>query len=124
MSDRTLRILIAAVIVMLLVFQIGTLISGIFGMVWGIVASVVVAAISFLSVRLAKAGGKSSLWFLLPTLLFTVVPIVMTVWNALTSEATWLDRVIGLTPFLVGFGLPMILLLLVYHELRKRTADG
>ena len=40
------------------------------------------------SVRLAKAGGKSSFWFFLPALLFAVVPIVMAVWHALTNEAS------------------------------------
>jgi hypothetical protein len=124
MTDRTLRFLIAVAIAMLLVFQMGTLISGIFGMAWGIVASLVVAGVSLFSARLAKAGGKSSLWFLLPTMLFTIIPIVSAIWNALVSEASWFDRLVGLTPFLIGFGLPVILLLLVYYELRKRTQNG
>ena len=124
MSDRTLRYLVAAVISLLLVFQIGKLTADVFGMAWGLMSSVIVAAVSFFSVRLAKAGGKSSFWFLMPTLLFTVFPIVMTVWNAFTSDAGWLDRLISITPFFVGFALPVIFLLLVYYELRKRTPDG
>jgi hypothetical protein len=61
MSDRTLRYLIATA----------------FGLAWGVVSSAVVAAVSLLSARLARAGGSSSVWFLLPTLLFTVVPTVI-----------------------------------------------
>ena len=70
MSDKTLRFIIASVIAMLLIFQIGTLISSVFGMAWGAL-SVVATAISFFSARRAKAGGKYSFWFLLPTLVFT-----------------------------------------------------
>lgn len=124
MSDRTLRFLIATVISLLLIHQIGTLISNVFGVAWGLASSVIVALVSFFSARLAKTGGKSSFWFLIPTLLFTIVPIVMTVLSAFTSDTSWLGRFVNMMPFLLGFGLPIILLLLVYFELRKRTIAG
>lgn len=124
MSDRTLRFLVAAAISLLLIHQIGVLVSGALGAAWGLALALVVAAVSFFSARLAKAGRKGSFWFLMPTLLFTVIPIVMTVWNAFTSEASWLDRLIGMAFFLTGFGLPIILLFLAYIELRKRTING
>jgi hypothetical protein len=121
MSDKTLRFLVAAIIAMLLVYQIGIIISSVFGMAWGVISSAVVAAVTFFSARLARAGGKSSLWFLLPTLLFTVVPIAMNIWNAATGTTSWFNRLSGLIPFILSFGAPIILLLLVYYELRKRT---
>ena len=124
MSDRTLRYLVAAVISLLLIFQIGKLFAGVFGIAWGLISSVVVAAISFFSALMAKAGGKISIWFLLPVLLFTVLPTAMTVWKAFTNDAGWLDRLISIAPFFVGFALPVILLFLVYYELRKRTLNG
>ena len=124
MSDKTLRFLVAVVISMLLIFQIGSLISNIFGMAWGVAAAVIVAVVSFFSARLAKSGSKSSFWFLLPTLLFTAVPVFMAVWNAFTSETSWVERLLDLAPFLFGFGLPVILLALVYYELRKRTPSS
>jgi hypothetical protein len=124
MSDKTLRFLIASAIAMLLIFQIGTLISGIFGLAWGTISAVVVAAVSFFSARLAKAGGNSSLWFLLPTMVFTVIPIALMIWRGITENASWLDRLVMLTPFVVGFGAPIVLLLLVYYELRRRGLDA
>jgi len=124
MSDKTLRYIIALAIAMLLIFQIGTLISGFFGMVWGAVSAIVVAAVSFFSARLAKAGGKGSLWFLLPILVFTLIPIGLMIWRGLTEDAGWFDLLISLTPFMVGFGIPIILLLVAYNELRKRGIEG
>lgn len=120
MSDKTLRIIIAFAIAMLLIFQIGSLISGIFGMAWGAVSAVVVAAVSFFSARLAKASGKGSLWYFLPMVVFTLIPISLMIWRGITEDATWLDRLVMITPFVVGFGAPIVLLLLVYYELRKR----
>ncbi len=121
MSDKALRYIIAAVIALLLVFQIGHLISGLFGLVWGALSALAVGAVSFLSARLAKSGVKSSFWFLLPTFLFTVIPIDFAVWKAMRSDARWLDLVAELAPFIVGFGAPIILLLIAYFELRRRT---
>lgn len=121
MSDRTLRYLIASVIMMLLVFQIGTLIASAFGMAWGAVSAVVVAAVSFFSARLARAGGRGSVWFLLPTILFTIIPLAYLIWQAWTAEVSGFERLAGFAPFLVGFAGPVLVLLLVYLELRKRT---
>jgi hypothetical protein len=120
MSDRTLRYIIALAIAMLLIFQIGTLISGFFGNVWGLVSAVVVGVVSFISSRLAKAGGKGSLWFLFPIIVFTMIPIALTIWRGITQDETWLDLLVRLTPFTIGFGAPILLLLFAYYELRKR----
>jgi hypothetical protein len=83
-----------------------------------------VVAVSFFSARLARAGGKSLFWFLLPTILFIVLPIVFRVWKVMSEDIGWLDRVTRFAPFIIGFGVPIVLLLLVYSELRKRTLDN
>jgi hypothetical protein len=121
MTDKTLSRIIATVIAMLLIFQICSLISSLFGMAWGLVSALVVAGVSFFTARIAKAGGKTSVWFLLPTVLFTVFPISFTVWKAVADDTSWLDLAIGSGPFIIGFAAPVILLLVVFYELRKRT---
>ncbi len=123
MSDRALRYIIAAVIALLLVYQIGHLIAGLFGTAWGALSAVAVGAVSFFSARLAKSGVKSSFWFLLPTLLFIVFPIGFMIWKATRSDARWFDLIAELTPIIIGFGAPIVLLLIVYFELRRRTLE-
>ena len=123
MSDTTLRRIIALAIASLLVYQTGALVSGLFGMVWGVLSALVVAAVTFIATRLAKAGGKSSVWFLLPTLLFTVVPLVVTIWSAFAQETSWLERVRSLVPFTLGFAAPVLLLLAAYNALRVRSRN-
>jgi hypothetical protein len=120
-SDTTLRRIIALVIALLLVYQMGALITGLFGMVWGVVSALAVAGVTFFATRLAKAGGKGSVWFLLPTLLFTVVPLAITVWGTFAQDVSWMERAAALVPFVLGFAAPVLLLLLVYYELRVRT---
>jgi glucan phosphoethanolaminetransferase (alkaline phosphatase superfamily) len=124
MTDKTLSRIIATVIAMLLIFQIGSLISSLFGIAWGAVSAVVVAGVSFFSARIAKAGGKTSAWFLLPTVLFTIFPLSFTVWKAAAEDKSWLDRAIEFGPFIIGFVVPVILLLVVFYELRKRTRES
>jgi hypothetical protein len=124
LTDKTLRRIVATVIAMLLIFQIGSLISNLFGMAWGVVSALVVAGVSFFSVRIAKAGGKTSVWFLLPTALFTIFPLSFKLWKAATQDSGWLDRAIGFGPFIIGFVAPVILLLIVFYGLRKRTPES
>jgi hypothetical protein len=121
MSDASLRRIVALVIALLLVYQMGALITGLFGMAWGFFSALVVAGVTFFATRLAKAGGKSSIWFLLPTLLFTVVPLALTVWSSFAQDASWMDRATAILPFVIGFAAPVLLLLVVYNALRVRT---
>jgi hypothetical protein len=121
MSDTSLRRIVALVIALLVVYQMGAIITGLFGMAWGVVTAVIVAGVTFFATRLAKAGGKGSIWFLLPTLLFTVVPLIITVLGAFAQDVSWTNRAAALVPFVMGFAAPVLLLLVVYHTLRVRT---
>jgi hypothetical protein len=123
MTDKALSRIIITVIAMLLIFQIGSLISSLFGMAWGTVSAVVVAGVSIFSARIAKTGGKTSAWFLLPTILFTVLPIAYTVWKVVTVDTGWLTMALKFGPFFIGFAVPVILLLIVFYELRKRIGN-
>lgn len=121
MSDTMLKYMVATVIALLLVFQIGTLIASAYGVIWGVIVAALVVAILFMSSRLAKSAGSYSFWFLFPLFLFAIFLIGFGMWRVLTEDIGWLDRIINLTPFIMGFALPVILLLIIYTELRNRT---
>jgi di/tricarboxylate transporter len=124
MSDRTLRYLTATVIAMLFIHQVGGMVVHVFGTLWGVISAIAVAAVSVVVVRMASPGARYSMVLLLLVMAFFAVPLVVTVWGTLTEEATWIDRLIRLTPFILGFAAPIVLLLLVYLELRKRNTGS
>jgi len=120
-NDAWLRRLVVAAIAFLVVYQVGTWIYAAFGLAAGMLSAVVVAAVSFFSARMARLGGGNTAWFLVPTLLFTVVPLAAKLWGLLAVQADAWQWAEALTPFLAGFALPVLLLLAVYAELRDRT---
>ena len=121
MSDTWLRRLVVLAITLLIVHQIGAWIYSAFGISAGILAVALVAAVSFFGARMAAGGGRATAWFLVPALLFTVLPLAAKSWTFLTEEKSWWDRSVEFAPFVIGFAAPVLLLLLVYAELRNRT---
>jgi hypothetical protein len=115
------RKIILTAIICLLLYQVGTWITVIAGAVWGAGAAVVVAVVSYVCARLAKRGATSTIWFLIPTLLFTVVPLLAKAWSLFTSQTGIVDALVDLVPLLVGFVIPVGLLSTVYLDLRKKA---
>lgn len=115
------RKLILATIICLLLYQVGTWITLVAGAVWGVGAAVIVALVTYVSARLAKRGATSTVWFLIPTLLFTVIPLLAKGWSLFTSQTGVVDMLVDLVPLLVGFVFPVGLLSCVYLDLRKKT---
>lgn len=115
------RKLLLTALICLLLYQVGTWITVVAGAVWGAGAALVVAIVSYFCARLAKRGANSTLWFILPTLLFTGVPLCIKVWRLFNTEADWMDAGLDLVPLLVGFVVPVALLSVVYLDLRKKT---
>jgi len=122
LADAALRKLVALAIALLLIHQAGVLLWAVFGALGGVASAVVVAGVSLGCARLARAGVGNTVWLLVPTLLFTVVPLAVKVGHLLAEEQDWLDKAMGLIPFLVGFLIPVLLLAFVYAELRSRDA--
>lgn len=122
MSLMTNKHLVLTAMVFLLLYQVGSWITMVAGAVWGAGAAVVVAVVSYFCARLAKRGAKSSLWFLLPTLLFTVIPLLVKGWSLLASQSHWVDIWVELVPLLVGFVIPVGLLSVVYLDLRNKVS--
>lgn len=122
MELTALRKMVAATIVLLLVYQVGTWIAAFFGGYSGAAAALAVAVASLVGVRFAGMGARGVTSFVVPSLAFAAVPLAAKVWSALDDpQATWVDHVIAITPLLVGFVVPIFLLLLVYIGLQKRA---
>ncbi len=115
------RKLILTAIICLLLYQVGAWITIVAGAVWGAGAAIVVAVVSYVCAQLAKRGATSTIWFLIPTLLFTVIPLFAKAWSLFTSQTGIVDTLIDLVPLLVGFVIPVALLSAVYLDLRKKT---
>lgn len=121
MSMAMHRKLILTALICLLLYQVGIWITMIAGAVWGAGAAIVVAVVSFVCARLAKRGATSTIWFLIPTLLFTVIPLLAKAWSLFTSQTGLMDALVDLVPLLVGFVIPVGLLSTVYLDLRRKT---
>jgi hypothetical protein len=122
MSDAWLRRLVVLAISLLVIYQVSVWIYAAFGVAAGVIAAALVTVVSFFSARMAKLGAANSAWFMVPTLLFTIVPLGAKLFTLYTTESTAWSRLIDLMPLLVGFVLPVALLVVVYAELRRRQA--
>lgn len=91
----------------------------------GAIASVtLVAAASVVCARMAAWGVGRDAWFVVPTLLFTLVPLVARIWNVASAEERGWAGVLEILPFLAGFAVPVLLLLAVYRALSVHTGNA
>jgi hypothetical protein len=119
MGDAWLSRLVVAATVLLVIYQVGTWIHAVFGPLAGVLSAAAVAAVSIFTARMARSASSTA-WFLVPTLAFTLVPLAAKLWSLHAAQATWWDRLVVLVPFLAGFALPVLLLLLVHGALHRR----
>ncbi len=123
MSDITLRRMVGAALILLFVYQATVMVIGMANAAAGGATAVLVAAVTFFCAQRANAGvGMGNrLWFMVPAVLFTVLPLALQAWTLYTSETSLFTWVVSFAPLFVGFLLPVFLLWLTYAELRKRT---
>ena len=115
-----MRTFLASAAVLLVVYHFFHWLTAILNTAAGFIGGLIVIAVSIVCGRLARSGPGNVGWFLVPILLFTVVPAVAKAWKFFTEEKAMLSRVIDVTPFLIGFVVPLGLILLVYVELRDK----
>ena len=108
-------------IVLLVLHAVGTWTYAALGTAAAIVAVVLVGAVSIFSARMAGLGEGSNAWFVVPTVVFIVLPLAARVWTLATAEQSWWARAVEFAPFLIGFAAPALLLLLAYLELGRRA---
>ncbi len=120
MSDAWLRAIVVLAIVLMVIHQVGAWAYSLLGPVGGTVSAVLVAVVSFSAARIAGLSTRSNAWFIAPTLLFTLIPFGVSFWRFITADKSWWNRTIDFVPFLIAFTAPVLLLLIVYVELKNR----
>ena len=108
-------------IVLLVLHAVGTSTYAALGVPAAIVAAALVGAVSIFSARMAGLGEGNNAWFVVPTVVFTVLPLAARLWTLATAEQSWWTRTVEFAPFLIGFAAPVLLLLLAYLDLGRRA---
>ena len=106
--------------VLLVLHAVGTWAYSALGVAAAIVSALLVVAVSFFSARMATLGEGNHAWFVVPTLAFTAVPLAARLWTLFAIEQGWWTRTVDFAPFLLGFAVPVLLLLMAYLELGRR----
>jgi len=117
MSDRALKNLIMIVMVILVLNQFVGWVAGSWGAVPGVLAALIVVAVSvFFGYKARVEAGKAA-WFLVPVLLFAVIPTGVRLWGFFANERSLWTKLWDSLPFAMGFLVPIGTLLIVYWSL-------
>ena len=119
MSDRALKNLIMIVVVILVLHQFVSWAAELGGAVIGVLAALLVVVVSFFCGYRARAGEGNIAWFMVPVLLFAVVPTGVKLVELFANEKELWVRLWGSLPFVVGFLVPIGTLLVVYWSLGR-----
>src|SRR5688572_28460422 len=80
LSDAWLRRAVMAAIVLLVLHAVGTWTYAALGVTAAVVAAVLIGAVSIFSARMAGLGQGNNAWFIVPTLVFTALPLAARSW--------------------------------------------
>lgn len=108
-------------IILLVLHAVGAWTYSVLGVTAAIASALLVAAVSVFSARMAGPGKRSNAWFVVPTLLFTALPLAARLWTLARIEQGWWTRTVELAPFLIGFAAPVLLLLAAHLQLAARA---
>jgi len=120
MNDLWIRWLTMSAIVLLVLHAVGSWAYSVLGVGAAITSAALVAIVSLFSARMAIGRGNNA-WFLVPTVLFTALPLAARSWTLITAQDPWWTRTVEFAPFLIGFAAPVFLLLAAYLELARRA---
>jgi hypothetical protein len=119
-NDAGLRRIVMLAIILLVLHGVGAWSYSILGAVAALAAALLVGAVSLFSARMAGSGNDA--WFVVPTLVFTALPLAGRLWTLSRIEVGWWARTMEISPFLIGFAAPVLLLLAAHLQLSSRAA--
>jgi hypothetical protein len=119
------RQIVIVVIALLLISEVASQMNNIFGEGAGFFGGLFVAVVQWYFARKAKAHVKYYFYVIIPTIIFTVVPTSIRIWNFVHGEETGiLKKLWEFGPTFISFILPVVLLLYVYWDLRPRETPS
>jgi hypothetical protein len=125
MSRTTLKILVLIALASLLVYEVAAIVTTVFSHMWGYIVSAIVAGVTFFCTWMASGGKQMKGWYLVPTILFVVIPTAYKAVRIVFFDTTTrFDMWAALAPLLFGFLLPAgILLFIFWRVLREEKKE-
>ena len=118
MNKNNLSKILIIAITLLIIHQVGIWLYSAMGAIGGILSAILIGGMIFYLGKVSTGGSLKYRWFIIPSLLFIVVPSVLEIWKFFTEEKTLIERIVEQGPFLTGFLVPVLLLLWVYKNLQ------
>ncbi len=108
------------VCLLLIASQVMALLFALIGFGVGLLGGAATIVVSWFATRKAKASASSTAWFILPPLIFTVIPLVLKFLLSDREESLTLQMfLLSNLPFVLGFLLPVVVLLAIYWRMAK-----
>ena len=112
----TTKRLVFVTIILLVVSESFALLVDLLGELLSYLTAIGIFAVYLYCGRKARQNAKATFYFLLPCLLFTVIPFVYNFWSS-EDAFSWFTFIWNSLPFAFSFLLPVLLLMWVYHKL-------
>lgn len=121
MNLDTARKIVIAVIALLIFREFASFLAAVAGTVPAMIGAVLVLSAQLFFSRLVGKGLRHYAYILIPTLVFTAVPVALKVRRFLgIGGRSSLGLLWDITPMMVGFVLPVLLLLIAWWILGKQ----
>jgi len=118
MEIYTIRRLIFITIILLILSELFSQVTNLFSIVGGIIVIIIYAYCA----KRARESAKATVWFIVPTIIFTLMPLVIKLWPKEESNSILeylISSVLDNFPLLASFVVPITLLATAYYGLKK-----
>jgi len=117
MEIYTVRRLIFITIILLILSEIFSQVINLFSIAGGIGVIVIYAYCA----KMARESAKATFWFIIPTIIFTLIPLIIKLWPKEEPDSMLgylITSLIDNFPLLASFVVPVALLATAYYGLK------
>lgn len=118
MEIYTIRRLIFITIILLILSELFLQVVNLFS----VVGSIIVIIIYAYCAKKAREGARATIWFVVPTVIFTIIPLVIKFWPKEEPNSILEYLILSVFanfPLITSFVIPIILLATAYYGLKK-----